>query len=338
MPEMRDLDLDDAFQNTNFVPDRAFKQRLHARLMHPRGASIEMPAPSPNGRHRRLFIPTDDSDDSGSEAASNTAGFVPAFAGLIMILLVAALGVSVLLPGGLFSRIQDMTVTPTPAEQRPTDTPQPTADATMAPSTTQNILSEEFEVPYEDRVIRGTLMGDGDLAVIVAPGYLESRAHFMPLSEHVASLGYTAAAIDFPGFGGASTGTVSYSQGDEDVLAVMGYLNARGYERIVCIGGSLGGPSCLNAALARTDMAGLVIITAYIQLTQEDAAALTMPKLLIMGSHPDNLEIMRTLFTVLPAPKELMTVTASAQSSELLRSEDADAILHAIAAFLDELR
>lgn len=59
-------------------------------------------------------------------------------------------------------------------------------------------------------------------------------------AKHIASLGYTAQAFDFSGFG-SSKGEFNFDKTTDDVVVVIDHLYARGYERIVCMGASVGG-------------------------------------------------------------------------------------------------
>jgi pimeloyl-ACP methyl ester carboxylesterase len=199
------------------------------------------------------------------------------------------------------------TATPTMV---PTDTSTPTATPTITPTPTQAIHQELVEAAYEDRVIRGTLVGEGDIVVILAPGVNETRAIWMRHARHFASLGYAALAIDFPG-AGASTGTFSFSKLESDVAAVVKYLQQeRGYEHIVCAGVSFGGSACFEAAQDLPDLAGLVIISSQMETTTaEEVSGLSMPKLMVIGTKSSPVlesvnEPMREVFELLPEPKQ----------------------------------
>jgi pimeloyl-ACP methyl ester carboxylesterase len=112
------------------------------------------------------------------------------------------------------------------------------------------------------------------------------RSGWMPFARHIATLGYTALAIDFPG-AGTSTGRFSFTLVNFDTVAVIDYLTELGYERIVCMGASMGAGACFEAAILRPELAGLVIIAAPVETTVEESAGLLMPKLFLVGKEPD---------------------------------------------------
>jgi alpha/beta superfamily hydrolase len=225
--------------------------------------------------------------------------------------------------------------TPTPLP--PTDTPEPTATATIASTPTPDIPREQVEVPYEDRVIRGTLLGDGDIVVVLAPMWGLDRSSWMPFAKHVASLGYSALAFDFPGVG-TSTGSFSFSATIPDALAVIDFLRERGYERIVCIGASMGADGCFGAGLLRPEMAGLVIIAGPPTTTAEEAATLLMPKLYLVGNEPDVKDEMNESYKLLPMPKEFKTINAKAHGTDLLHTDAADEFNEILVDFLESVR
>jgi len=217
------------------------------------------------------------------------------------------------------------TDTPEPTETAsplpPTNTPEPTATATISYTPTPEIKTEQIEVPYEDRIIRGTLVGDGEIAVVLAPMFGENRSSWIAFAKHLASLGYTALAFDFPGFG-ASSGEFNYTATTFDALAVIDFLLDQGYERIVCMGASVGAGACYEAAVLRPNLAGLVIISAPVETTSEEAAILLMPKLLVTGDEPDVKGQMKENFQLLLAPKQFELINEKRHGTEMINTGD----------------
>ena len=239
-----------------------------------------------------------------------------------------------------------LTATPTPFPPTetltalpPTDTPTPlpTASATIATTPTPDIPKEQVEVAYEDRVIRGTLLGDGDIAVILAPMWGEDRSSWIKFAKHIAPLDYTALAIEFPG-AGASSGEFSFTKVNFDVVAVIDFLQARGYERIVCMGASLGAGACFEAAVLRPDLAGLVVIAAPVETTAEEAATLIMPKLFVVGNEPEVKTSMDGDYQVLQIPKQFKTLADKAHGTDLLNTDSWDELSSILVEFLEGLR
>jgi WD40 repeat protein len=133
----RRFDLEDAFQNTWFVPDDSFKEALRKKLQHARGTSSPSTAYSSNGWRRLLFIRTDDSNNSDEEKyPMNTSRLVPIFGGIVVLVLAVALVIAVLRPGGIGVQPPTQIGTPAPAGEtavptvtmppQPTPTPIPT--------------------------------------------------------------------------------------------------------------------------------------------------------------------------------------------------------------------
>lgn len=225
-----------------------------------------------------------------------------------------------------------------PTPQIPTDTPEPTATATIAYSPTPDIPKESVEVTYEDRVIRGTMVGDGDLAVVLAPMFGQSRGSWAQFADHIASLGFTTLAFDFPGPFGTSSGEFKFDGVQFDAIAVINFLRERGYERIVCIGASIGATACFEAARIDTTLAGFAVISAPVEVTPEDATALLMPKLLV-SSIDNEMDVegpLRDAYQLLSNPKQYEHINQEAHGTELLNTGDE---LHKILVdFLENLR
>ncbi|MCP4540900.1 MAG: alpha/beta fold hydrolase, partial [Chloroflexi bacterium] len=214
--------------------------------------------------------------------------------------------------------------------------PLPNVTATISP--TPDIKTERIAVPYEDRVIRGTLVGEGDIAVVLAPMFGVPRGHWLPFARHIASLGYTALAFDFPGFG-TSSGDFNFDQTTFDVLALIDFLQQeRGYERIVCMGASIGASACYEAALLDPSLVGLVIISSSVEITAEEAATLVMPKLLVSGNEPEVIPGMQDSIELLPIPKQYKKIlSVSAHGTDIFNTDSSDELRDLLVGFLEEL-
>jgi alpha/beta superfamily hydrolase len=226
--------------------------------------------------------------------------------------------------------------TETSTAQPPTKTPTPSPTATTAATPTPAVPRKSVEVPYEDRVIRGTLLGDGEVAVILAPMWTTTRSVWMSFARHIAQLGFTALAFDFPGAGG-STGDASFSKTATDVAALVDFLNEQGYERIVCMGASVGGGACYEGALLRPDIAGLVIVSSPFNVEGEEAAVLTMPKLFISGDEPDVTLKMKETLQLIPEPKEMVLYKVTAHGTDIFHSDSGDEFRDLLVDFLVNL-
>ena len=241
---------------------------------------------------------------------------------------------------------------PTPVEQptqTPTEIPLPTASATDSAPTKPPIKTEQIEVtyedpPYPDTVLRGTLMGEGDVAVILAPMALSNRVPWLPFARHIAELGYTALAFDWPNDFGASKGRFSFSKTKFDTAAIVDYLQIElGYEKIVCIGGSIGGVACIEVPLLRPgSLAGVVSVSTDNKLvdrmTPEEIATLTMPKLMIVENLPDFITALNSNLAVLPPPKEKKIFDHPAHGTDIFNSPNKDELRDLLVSFLEGIR
>jgi pimeloyl-ACP methyl ester carboxylesterase len=200
-----------------------------------------------------------------------------------------------------------------------------------------DVRRDNIEAAYEDRVIRGTLLGDGEVAVILAPMFELTRSSWMSFAKELAATGYTALAFDYPGFG-TSDGNFDWNKLDKDTAAVIDYLVERGYEKIVCIGGSSSAYGCLGAAYLRSEIAGLVLISDGISdPTKTENAGLLMPKLLVYGDEDAEVtDIMDALYAGFPDPKLLVVLPEKSHGTNLL--SESDELQPILMEFLEGLR
>ena len=191
------------------------------------------------------------------------------------------------------------TTTPTPTPQPATETPLPTAISTLPATVLPKLRKDQVAVEGDDNLLRGTLVGDGEIAVLLAPGAMEPRGNWMQFAEYIAPMGYTVLAFDFPGPFGTSTGEFKYDQVQFDALAMIEHLKGLGYEQIVCMGNSIGGGACYEAARIDPSLAGFAIISSPVETTVEDSAELTMPKLLVTGrSAVESIIVRRVWYSI----------------------------------------
>ena len=108
-----------------------------------------------------------------------------------------------------------------------------------------------------------------------------SQTSWIPFAKHVADRDkVTALTIDLRGYG-SSVGQRSFSKQYLDVLGAVKLLQERGYNQIVCMGASMGGNACVEAALAYPDLVGLAVIASNPHLDR-DYSILSMPKLFVL--------------------------------------------------------
>lgn len=215
---------------------------------------------------------------------------------------------------------------PTPIAKPPTQKPQNTATPVVAPTATTdgggnngNISDIELTATAaaiggggagggtgsssayvnvtftteDGRTLVGRLYGNGDVAVILAHMAVSghSKENWAFYAEKLAVRGYTVLTFDFRGFG-ESTGDrgAEYNLTRIDAITAIRFLKGRGFNKIVCIGASMGGTACLSAAVDE-DISGVVAISSPdsmgspTELTESDLAGLTIPKLFVASEN-----------------------------------------------------
>jgi len=247
---------------------------------------------------------------------------------------------------------------PIDAHQPPTTTPTPlpTATETPAPSSTHTSTPEPVE--EVDLLTRDGLTLAGwfyhptgstkqPIAVILAHQLNSSHFEWRPFAELLAQNGYTALAFDFRGQG-RSPGVLDYSSVGVDVHAAIQYLNRHGYDRIVCMGASMGGSGCLAAAMD-SSLEGLVNLSGPMNIprtrlvTDEDLANLVTPKLFMIAKGdtipdwPTFVSDFEEMYEKSAEPKELILYPGQAHGTGLLRDEFGEEVLTKSLDFLTDL-
>ena len=241
-----------------------------------------------------------------------------------------------------------------PTEQAATVTPRatPTPEPTILPlpAATSRFSSEIVHFITEDGLeLSGTLFqSEGDAAVVLAHmAGPNDQQNWIPFAQDIAARGFTALTFDFRCYGdsdcgGADSGAILLSR---DVGAAIGVLRARGLQHIVCIGASMGGRGCVNAAFEH-DLAGLVIVSGTgsshpDRQHLDDIVSPDMPKLFVVAEHDQTVgrtAEMTRLYESAPEPKVLQTFPGSAHGTELFDSRHANAFHNVLLSFLEGVR
>jgi alpha/beta superfamily hydrolase len=155
--------------------------------------------------------------------------------------------------------------------------------------TTSEALGEIVSFTAEDGTrLYGTLIGDGEPAVILAHQGNRNQTSWHTFAQLLADEGFTALTFDFRG-GGQSGGKRVIGQVIHDLNAAVAFLRERGYQEIVCVGASLGGTACLRAALD-DGLVGLVVFASTLSVgaptetKTDELADLNIPKLFLSAS------------------------------------------------------
>jgi pimeloyl-ACP methyl ester carboxylesterase len=128
----------------------------------------------------------------------------------------------------------------------------------------------------------------GDLAVVYAHMGIADQSTWQAFAAETADQGITALTFDFRCFGSSGcSGGVAEIVRLTDVLTAIQYLRDQGYQRIVCMGASMGANACMHASL-QEELAGLVFIAGayksspYHYNYPDDLPNPDMPKLFIV--------------------------------------------------------
>ena len=231
----------------------------------------------------------------------------------------------------------------------PVTTPSPIGKPTMTPtnSLSQN-PSETVTFTTTDGInLAGTLFGEGDTAVILAhqgtPGANKRTWYLFAnlLAEH----GYAALTFDFRGVG-QSEGKLIYGNLAIDVSAAVQFLQNRGYQKIICIGASMGGTACIRAAQDHT-FVGLVALASTmtagsgataLRLTPGDLNKLTPPKLFI-SADKDFAVVNDTkrMYEMSPDPKDLLFLSGTQHGTNLFDTEAGEELSAAMLRFVEDI-
>lgn len=179
----------------------------------------------------------------------------------------------------------------------------------------ENIHGQVVTFTTEDNVkISATLYGDGPIAVILAHMGLTgvTQKSWQPFAKYISTLGYSALTLDFRGRG-LSEGALNQSNLKYDIDAAVRFLRDQGYQRIVCMGTSMGGAACLRAVID-DHLDGLVVIAGPFSVgiptstSPAELEDLTIPTLFITAKDdPYSCEIdIKVMYAKAPEPRQLI--------------------------------
>ena len=220
-----------------------------------------------------------------------------------------------------------------------TETPPPTATPTIEPTPTPDVPVEVVRFLTEDEfTIVGTVYGDGETAVILThmgEAGSNNRNSWSEFARYAAAKGdFTLLAIDFRSYG-ASHGERSYSNQKLDILGAVTFLKERGYERFVCVGASMGGNACVEAALMYPDFTALAVIASNPRMDR-DYSGLLMPKLFVLeeGDPYGLTDRMEFIYEIMPGPKAYHTFPEEVHGTRMFETDSGDAFRALLMEFL----
>lgn len=248
------------------------------------------------------------------------------------------------------------TATPVPPSATPvpptaTNTPRPTRAPTSTPERYETLtLTTSDGLELAAWLYRPAGSSAKPVAVVLGHELSASHWSWHSFALQLADAGYTALAFDFRGHG-ESEGDQDLSLVAVDTAAAIQALESSGYDRVACVGASMGGSGCLAAALD-TKLVGLANLSGpmnipqqyggVILVTWDELATLTMPKLFVIteedrvtpGFVADFVEMSERA----PEPKELIVYSGGWHGTSLLHHEEHGEDLRArLIGFLESL-
>ncbi|MEJ2207927.1 MAG: hypothetical protein P8129_02690 [Anaerolineae bacterium] len=221
----------------------------------------------------------------------------------------------------------------------PTSTPLPSP-------TPPQVQPDRVSFVAEDGMrLSGTLfMGEGtkDIGVVLAHmgAHRADQRSWTSFAQIIAPQGFGALAFNF---------RPDRSKLDLDVRAAVEFLREQGYQRIVCMGASMGGTACLKAAVD-TDLAGVVVISSLwttgsgstggaLIVRRADLAQLTLPKLFVTTDKDGNgvPSTMKAMYQAAPEPKALKIFPGTVHGTDIFSTPQGDEFRGLLLGFLEDL-
>jgi pimeloyl-ACP methyl ester carboxylesterase len=187
---------------------------------------------------------------------------------------------------------------------------------------------------------------DGKAAVVFAHMGIADQTAWENFAMQVAQAGMPSLTFDFRCYGNSFCKTIGEGAEAEvnllDVLTAIHYLQDQGYERIVCVGASMGASACLNASLDEA-LAGLIFIAGNQTVRRDgrvyprDIVADVMPTLFMVADSDRYTFVVgdtRLYYEASPQPTQLILFPEKKHGTELFNSESGDEFHQALMGFL----
>ncbi|HLW16764.1 MAG TPA: alpha/beta fold hydrolase [Actinomycetota bacterium] len=137
-----------------------------------------------------------------------------------------------------------------------------------------DVAHSQFWCDSADGVrLAGTRLGqDRDTAIVIAHGFMAYRTkpRWRVLAEGLAAR-FTVYTFDMRGHGQSAGACTGGEKEVNDVHAVVSYARSRGHERVVTIGGSLGGIAVIGEAAAHHDVDAMIAISSPAEWATSDS-------------------------------------------------------------------
>jgi len=217
--------------------------------------------------------------------------------------------------------------TAAPAIPTATLTPVSTPSPTITSTPTLVPLSPGTKIIFEpagNKDFVGTTYGQGQTAIILANMSVGDETQWSPFVAAVDKQNFTTVTFNYRSANGAS----------RDTGLVLQKLRESGYQRIICIGASLGVKSCGSIA-HEPEIVGIVLIAGSLNRKLEDV---TYPKLFIAGALDQTAFNTQMNYDQAAEPKKLVLFEEnSIHGTGLFSSKDRDQFLTLLIDFVNSL-
>jgi pimeloyl-ACP methyl ester carboxylesterase len=219
--------------------------------------------------------------------------------------------------------------TPT-ATLAPTTAPTPTiiSTAALSPTSTTVSLPPGTEIIFDEtgnKQLAGTTYGEGQTAILLANMSIGGQKQWDPFVAAVDKEKFTTVTFDYR----------NINDVNQDMDLVLNRLREAGFERVICIGASLGTRACSSIAL-EPEIVGLVLIAGSVH--HASVAEATYPKLFISGALDRWAFDIQKGHEQAAEPKTLMLFENNrAHGTDLFRSEDTEQFLTLLTDFVNGL-
>jgi dienelactone hydrolase len=221
-----------------------------------------------------------------------------------------------------------------PAPEPPTPTPQQVETARVSFSAS------------DGKELSGTLFTSGDdkdIGVVLAHmgAHGANQNSWLSFARYLAPRGFGVLTFNF---------RPDRSKLDLDVLAAVEFLRGQGYQRIVCMGASMGGTASIRAA-QEVDLAGLVVISSLyttgsgftggaLVVDRQDLEGLTLPKLFVTTENDGNgvPAVMKAMYAASAEPKELKVFPGDVHGTDIFATSSGDEFRDLLVDFVEKLR
>jgi esterase/lipase len=183
----------------------------------------------------------------------------------------------------------------------------------------------------------GTVYGQGETAIIVASGIAGGPSRWQPFVDEIDTEKFTVITYAYTQF--TADGAI------EETGLILNLLRESGYQRVICVGMSLGVTSC-GSISDEPEIIGMVLVAGPENAAGqhdgncycESLATSTYPKLFIAGADDQYAADTQQLYEQASEPKTLKLYPGNAyRAAHLLESKDGEDILAQLLGFIDSL-